>query len=85
MNDDPRNIDVLYGCVQDDHSLAQKLADALVEYFYNAGIKYLKLFFFQVYIISINKTYFEVFYRDSCGISYKTQIMVWSDVIFLSM
>ncbi|CAH2066972.1 unnamed protein product, partial [Iphiclides podalirius] len=37
MNDDPKNIKILYGCVQDEHGMTQKLADALVEYFSNAG------------------------------------------------
>lgn len=40
MNDDPREIDVLYGCVHDEDTspgLLQNLADGLVEHFYKAG------------------------------------------------
>ncbi|PZC82459.1 hypothetical protein B5X24_HaOG210500 [Helicoverpa armigera] len=40
MNDDPSQIDVLYGLVEEEGSawgLIQQLADALVEYFYRAG------------------------------------------------
>lgn len=40
MNDDPSQIDVLYGLIQeegDSKGLIQALADALVMHFYKAG------------------------------------------------
>ena len=40
MNDDPSQIDVLYGLVQEEGNakgLIQELADALVDHFYKAG------------------------------------------------
>lgn len=42
MNDDPSQIDVLYGLVQEEGNskgVIQQLADAIVEYFYKAGDK----------------------------------------------
>jgi hypothetical protein len=40
MNDDPNEIDVLYGCISEEWSsngVLQQLADSLVDYFYKAG------------------------------------------------
>ncbi|KAJ2953712.1 hypothetical protein O0L34_g1332 [Tuta absoluta] len=40
MNDDPREIDVLYGCVQEENApsgILQQVVDAIVEHFYKAG------------------------------------------------
>ncbi|CAK1603017.1 unnamed protein product [Parnassius mnemosyne] len=39
MNDDPKSIDVLYACVEDEGSsgMIQKVADVLVDHFYKAG------------------------------------------------
>lgn len=39
MNDDPKNIDVLYGNVEDEAGtdILQTIADDLVNYFYKAG------------------------------------------------
>lgn len=40
MNDDPSQIDVLYGLVQEEggpQGLVQQVADSLVQYFYKAG------------------------------------------------
>ncbi|CAG4998640.1 unnamed protein product [Parnassius apollo] len=39
MNDDPKSIDVLYSCVEDDgpSGMIQKITDGLVDHFYKAG------------------------------------------------
>ncbi|KAL4713007.1 hypothetical protein ACJJTC_012077 [Scirpophaga incertulas] len=40
MNDDPKEIDVLYGCVEEEGSASgvlQRIADSLVDHFYKAG------------------------------------------------
>ncbi|KAI5633937.1 AKAP7 2'5' RNA ligase-like domain-containing protein [Phthorimaea operculella] len=42
MNDDPREIDVLYGCVQEEDApsgILQQVVDAIVEHFYKAGFE----------------------------------------------
>ncbi|GBP59312.1 Activating signal cointegrator 1 complex subunit 1 [Eumeta japonica] len=41
MNDDPKEIDVLYGLVKEENAppgILQKLSDEIVEYFYRAGL-----------------------------------------------
>lgn len=61
MNDDPHEIDVLYGRVQEEDAtrgLLQQLADGLVDHFYKAG-KFMMLFADYSLLIAKIKFFFK--------------------------
>ncbi|XP_068621415.1 activating signal cointegrator 1 complex subunit 1 [Battus philenor] len=71
MNDDPKNIDVLYGCVEDEDSstgIIQKVADVLVDYFNKAGFMDNKEYYrdnVKLHVTLMNSKYRDKSYTDN--------------------